>query len=147
MAKAAASSEFQNSRLNAQICAVFLFCAKKGCPQKGSPCGKLSLFGVLNGATQEVFKQRIQPVPGKRIKHMIDGFGVGPAFAQNVLRNRLPLDGLSHRNKGVHLFLKPVVQQGIDVLIVIVKRIGAAPARLTRADTVILSKGISASIS
>ena len=78
---------------------------------------------------------------------MIDGFGVGPAFAQNVLRNRLPLDGLSHRNKGVHLFLKPVVQQGIDVLIVIVKRIGAAPARLTRADTVILSKGISASIS
>lgn len=120
MAKAAASSEFQNSRLNAQICAVFLFCAKKGCPQKGSPCGKLSLFGVLNGATQEVFKQRIQPVPGKRIKHMIDGFGVGPAFAQNVLRNRLPLDGLSHRNKGVHLFLKPVVQQGIDVLIVIV---------------------------
>ena len=38
-------------------------------------------------------------------------------------------------------------KQGIDVLIVIVKRIGAAPARLTRADTVILSKGISASIS
>ena len=57
---------------------------------------------------------------------MIDGFGVGPAFAQNVLRNRLPLDGLSRRNKGVHLFLKPVVQQGIDVLLVIVKRIGAA---------------------
>ena len=104
----------------------FPFLRKKGCPQKGSPCGKLSLFGVLNGAAQEVFKQRIQPVPGKRIKHRIDGFGVGPAFAQNVLRNRLPLDGLSRRNKGVHLFLKPVVQQGIDVLLVIVKRIGAA---------------------
>lgn len=124
------------------------FMQKRAAPFGGSPCGKFRLFGVLNGAAQEVLKQRIQPVPGKRIKHMIDGFGVGPAFAQNVLRNRLPLDGLSHRNKGVHLFLKPVVQQGIDVLIVIVKRIGAdPPARLTRADTVILSKGISASIS
>ena len=127
--------------------AQFSFFAQKSCPFRGRPCGRFRLFGVLNGAVQEVFKQRTQPVPGKRIKHMIDGFGVGPAFAQNVLRNRLPLDGLSRRNKGVHLFLKPVVQQGIDVLIVIVKRIGAAPARLTRADTVILSKGISASIS
>ena len=127
--------------------AQFSFFAQKSSPFRGSPCGGFRLFGVLDGAVQEVFKQRTQPVPGKRIKHMIDGFGVGPAFAQNVLRNRLPLDGLSRRNKGVHLFLKPVVQQGIDVLIVIVKRIGAAPARLTRADTVILSKGISASIS
>ena len=127
--------------------AQFSFFAQKSRAVRGGPCGGVRLFGVLNGAVQEVFKQRTQPVPGKRIKHMIDGFGVGPAFAQNVLRNRLPLDGLSRRNKGVHLFLKPVVQQGIDVLIVIVKRIGAAPARLTRADTVILSKGISASIS
>lgn len=106
--------------------AQFSFFAQKSCPFRGSPCGRFRLFGVLNGAAQEVLKQRIQSVPGKRIKHMIDGFGVGSAFAQNVLRNRLPLDGLSHRNKGVHLFLKPVVQQGIDVLLVIVKRIGAA---------------------
>ena len=89
----------------------------------------VALCGLLHRFYKRVIRQRedvpLQTVTRKAIKNMVDRFWmcfalVQYSFGWTLLFNRAVL-----RNKMLDSFTKPGVQQGVDVLIMIIEYIGA----------------------
>ena len=76
---------------------------------------------------------------------MVDLGGMGLTLPHDGLGGRMPVGTLS--GEAAQLQMEPRIQQIIDVPVVVIKGVGADIAPLYKAVTVILSKGISSSIS